>query len=357
MTRDHWIDLMEAVSLQNSASTPCISSPTYDDFIANGNQTVGCGKPGWAELYFFTYSFTISVVFLSLFTAIICAAYFAVSDNNKDEKFAEMIQHFRIIWSNFDPSATGKIEDKEFDLLIFALDDPLGLNERHRFDKKLLKYYKQRIGARMEKHKKSQRTQWYFDEVLDNLLFFVLIYERVKQEMETTKIKKFETFKLKRTSILNENVNISRLKKISTAHIMVDGETISPIRRCFNADDDSSPIKLIRLNILQNSNRKKEASASHRSIKYSRSGKKMSREESRYSQASEEEKSQLNWYMSSCDRLPPINNKKQLALNLFEMGLNQMELGSNAESARSDENNLEEEKAFDEHCLDSEEQR
>ena len=83
----------------------------------------------------------------------------------------------------------------------------------------------------------------------------------------------------------------------------------------------------------------------------------MSREESRYSQASEEEKSQLNWYMSSCDRLPPINNKKQLAFNLFEMGLNQMELGSNAESARSDENNLEEEKAFDERCLDSEEQR
>lgn len=244
MTRDHWIDLMEAVSLQNSASTPCISNPTYDDFIANGRQTVGCGKPGWAELYFFTYSFTISIVFLSLFTAIICAAYFAVSDNNKDKKFAEMIQHFRVIWSNFDPRATGKIDDKDFDLLIFALDDPLGLNERHRFDKKLLKYFKQRIGARMEKHKRSQRTQWYFDEVLDNLLLFVLIYERVKQEMETLKIKKVETFKLKRTSILNENAAIISPKKKMSVKVMpapvitIDGETISPIRRCFNHDDE-----------------------------------------------------------------------------------------------------------------------
>lgn len=110
--------------------------------MANGNQTAGCGKPGLAELYFFTYSFTISVVFLSLFVAIICAAYFAVSDKNKDKKFKEMIVRFRGIWSHFDPDATGQIEDKDFEMLIFALDEPLGLNGRNRFDKKLLRYYK-----------------------------------------------------------------------------------------------------------------------------------------------------------------------------------------------------------------------
>ena len=84
MTRDHWNELMEAVSLKNTVATPCIENVTYEDFVANGNRAIGCGKPGLAEVYFFTYSFMISIIFLSLFVAIICAAYFAVSDNNKD---------------------------------------------------------------------------------------------------------------------------------------------------------------------------------------------------------------------------------------------------------------------------------
>ena len=176
MTRDHWNELMEAVSLKNSASMPCIENPTYEDFVANGNQPVGCGKPGLAVLYFFTYSFTISIVFLSLFVAIICAAYFAVSDNKKDKKVAKEIERFRVTWSHFDPKATGMIADKDFEMLMFALDDPFGLNDRHRYDKKLLKYFKYRIGARMQMHKESQRAFWYFDELFDHLLFFYLIY-------------------------------------------------------------------------------------------------------------------------------------------------------------------------------------
>lgn len=152
MTRDHWNDLMEAVSLKNTVANPCIENPTYEDFVANGYKTIGCGKPVLAEAYFFIYSFMMSIIFLSLFVAIICAAYFAVSDNNKCPEFKRMIIRFQETWSHFDPRATRKIEDKDFDILIYALDDPLGLHERHRFDKKLLKYFKHRLGARMEKH-------------------------------------------------------------------------------------------------------------------------------------------------------------------------------------------------------------
>lgn len=64
----------------------------------------------------------ISVVFLSLFIAIICAAYFAASDNNKDKKFKDMIERYRMIWSFFDPDGKGEIGDKDFENLIFALD-------------------------------------------------------------------------------------------------------------------------------------------------------------------------------------------------------------------------------------------
>lgn len=94
-----------------------------------------------------------------------------------------MIQRFRVTWSYFDPKATGKINDKDFETLIFALNDPLGLHERHRFDKKLLRFYKIRLGAGMRKHQQAEGYFWYFDEVLDNLLFFNIIYERVKIEI------------------------------------------------------------------------------------------------------------------------------------------------------------------------------
>lgn len=76
MTRDHWNELMEAVSIHNTVDMQCIKSPSYEDFKMNGFETIGCGKPLLAVLYFFTYSFVISVIFLSLFLAIIQSAYF-----------------------------------------------------------------------------------------------------------------------------------------------------------------------------------------------------------------------------------------------------------------------------------------
>lgn len=56
----------------------------------------------------------------------------------------------------------------------------------------------------MKKRRESQRAYWYFEELLDHLLFFFLIYERVKEEMDAVKIKMSENFKLKRTSLFAE---------------------------------------------------------------------------------------------------------------------------------------------------------
>jgi hypothetical protein len=178
MTRDHWNELLEAVSIQNSIDTQCIDSPSYEDYRANGFVTVGCGKPLLAVLYFFTYSFLISVVFLSLFIAIIQSAYFNATNKYKDRKVEKQIERFRILWSNYDRQATGVIKDEDLEKILLELGEPFGLSERHRFDLKLIHHYKQSLGMNMPQHIK-EPTNWYFHEVLDQLLILYLVSHKV----------------------------------------------------------------------------------------------------------------------------------------------------------------------------------
>lgn len=134
MTRDHWNELMEAVSVQNSIEFSCIARPSYGDFVSNEYEAVGCGKPTIAVIYFFTYSFLISIIFLSLFVAIILSAYLSVNDTHRDKSVQEMIERFRFEWSMFDPEATGELDDKSLEGVLFKVGDPLGLNNKHRHD-------------------------------------------------------------------------------------------------------------------------------------------------------------------------------------------------------------------------------
>jgi len=50
---------------------------------------------------------------------------------------------------------------------MFKLGEPLGWNERHRFDKKLIAYFKVKIAEKMPLHKLDMKGSWYFEEVLD----------------------------------------------------------------------------------------------------------------------------------------------------------------------------------------------
>ena len=71
----------------------------------------------------------------------------------------------------------------------------------------------------MKRHRESQRAYWYFEELLDHLLFFFLIYERVKEEMDAVKIKMAENFKLKRTHLIaeREQPNLTTSKNTLTS--------------------------------------------------------------------------------------------------------------------------------------------
>jgi len=43
MTGEAWNDLLNAISLPYSLQYQCIDNPTYEDYVNNGNEPIGCG--------------------------------------------------------------------------------------------------------------------------------------------------------------------------------------------------------------------------------------------------------------------------------------------------------------------------
>ncbi len=76
---------MEALSQGNSASFSCIESPSYEDYVRNGKQTVGCGNTFAATLYIISFVVVIVIVFMKLFIAIVLQAFSETA--GKDGKF------------------------------------------------------------------------------------------------------------------------------------------------------------------------------------------------------------------------------------------------------------------------------
>jgi hypothetical protein len=75
-TGDSWNFIMEAYAIENTPSTPCINSPTYDQMIKYGNgSTIGCGSRTLAYSYFISYMFVVNLIFLKIFIAIILEGY------------------------------------------------------------------------------------------------------------------------------------------------------------------------------------------------------------------------------------------------------------------------------------------
>lgn len=77
--------------------------------MANNNQPIGCGKRLIASIYFSAFSIIVSIIFLSLFVAILLSGYFASSEKNKKEAVKENTLRFQRAWALFDPKATGVI--------------------------------------------------------------------------------------------------------------------------------------------------------------------------------------------------------------------------------------------------------
>ena len=69
-TGDNWNNLLLAMEKKNMITNDCIENPTYQDYVDNGYETIGCGS-SFATAYLFLFTFMISIIFINLFIAII----------------------------------------------------------------------------------------------------------------------------------------------------------------------------------------------------------------------------------------------------------------------------------------------
>ena len=82
-TGETFHDLVYVLSHGPTEYNRCVDEPTYQDYVDNGYETVGCGQNLYVTLAFFvTFTFLLTFVCLNLFIAIILAGYFDASDSH-----------------------------------------------------------------------------------------------------------------------------------------------------------------------------------------------------------------------------------------------------------------------------------
>ena len=175
MTGENWNDLLEAVSMERSITNQCINGPSYEDYVANGYEAIGCGKRKIATLYFFSYVFIISIIFMNILIAIILSVYFTMSDDARHEEFNQILSNFKNAWSYFDPNAKGEISNENIEAFLLRLGDPLGMGRKYTNDKQKMVAFMAQLEKRMLKHLEDPESRYFFNEVLDYLIVFFVV--------------------------------------------------------------------------------------------------------------------------------------------------------------------------------------
>jgi hypothetical protein len=80
--------------MEKSATNNCIHNPTYEDYVANGYQTIGCGKRLVATIYFCIFCLLVPIICMNLLIAIILSGYSTIQDNTKNDDLNKMIEIF-----------------------------------------------------------------------------------------------------------------------------------------------------------------------------------------------------------------------------------------------------------------------
>jgi hypothetical protein len=74
-TGDSWNYTTQSFTHDLTPNNNCIENPTYSDYANNGKQMVGCSTRTSALIFFISYMFIVSLIFLKLFIAIILGGY------------------------------------------------------------------------------------------------------------------------------------------------------------------------------------------------------------------------------------------------------------------------------------------
>ena len=102
-----------------------------------------------ATIFFVSFIFIVSIIFLNLFIAIILQGYYQTQEMDKQVVNREIMSQYRNAWAKFDPEATGFIESSQFGELLFAFGPPLGWSSSYRNKPKKQRLFMKLISQNM----------------------------------------------------------------------------------------------------------------------------------------------------------------------------------------------------------------
>ena len=85
-------------------------------------------------MMFISLILVVILIFLNLFIAIILQGYNDTTERNEKMFNSDINEHFRDIWSHYDPDATGFIEIEEFPSFMLELKSPMGWDDTYKDD-------------------------------------------------------------------------------------------------------------------------------------------------------------------------------------------------------------------------------
>lgn len=96
---------------------------------------MACGNYGGSVVFFLVFVIMVALVFLNLFIAVILQSFEETMQTSKKWLDFDKIEHYREVWSKFDPYATGFIRCEDFRKFMFHLEPPLGWDKVFKDDK------------------------------------------------------------------------------------------------------------------------------------------------------------------------------------------------------------------------------
>eukprot|EP00347_Sterkiella_histriomuscorum_P008485 403344914 len=174
-TGGDWPKLMNDYQQGIQNQFQCIKNPTYDDYVNNNYETIGCGDYYFSLIYFFSYVVLVDLLYLKLFIAIILQGFHDITEKDNKLLNSDHSDHFREIWSVFDPNATTFIRCTNYGKFLIYLGDPLGWDSSYEFN-----YLKQEeYLALVDLPKYNHHKDYQFMDVFENLALLMIVRKEV----------------------------------------------------------------------------------------------------------------------------------------------------------------------------------
>ena len=106
-----------------------MDNPTYEDYVSNGYEPIGCGDKVASVIIFYSFAIVVALIFMNLFIAIILEGYQETLTQNKKLFNSTKSEEFRHVWSIYDKDATGYIYKRNFIKFMLRLGTPIGWDQ------------------------------------------------------------------------------------------------------------------------------------------------------------------------------------------------------------------------------------